>query len=320
MDTPQASDNYFMERKGVLKLASMLNDYGYMFRETFNGDIGIDGQIEHINEKSKATGRLVAAQVKSGSSYLHDKGEYYTFYPSEKHVNYWSLFPLQVILFVYNPNDDRIYFTDVKFQLSIPDRKAKHIVLDKEKYLSSETVELIFEATGQFSSEYLSIDEVFNMMLRTVCPNPTFNISYLDLFTQGLTNLCRHTYFNMELTMFIADFYNETDFGLGMTDDEHEFLHDYANFLISQHLALIDYSDYLIDWKERQLQPKFIAPLTSRGQKLLEYIKTVEEKYKDKLPPTTLVRERFIQMVIVSHDDQRRFELGKQLRTVVPQN
>src|SRR5690349_21713482 len=98
MNKPNVSENYYKEREGVLKVALELNSYGYIFRETSNGDVGIDGQIEQVNEKGEATGKIVAAQIKSGNSYLVDKGDYFWFYPQEKHRNYWCVFPLPVIL------------------------------------------------------------------------------------------------------------------------------------------------------------------------------------------------------------------------------
>ena len=154
-------------------------------------------------------------------------------------------------------------------------------------------------------------------MLNNICPNPTFNVSFLDLFTQGLTNICRHIYFSMDLAMTIADYNNKTDFGCSIGPLEHDFLHDYVKFIISQNLATINYSDYLIDWRERQLQPMFIAPLSNRGFQLLSFIREVEQKYKTDLPKTTLVRERFIEMKFFSEDDFKRLELGQKIRELL---
>ncbi|WP_051336059.1 DUF4365 domain-containing protein [Aquimarina latercula] len=313
MNTPIVSENYYKEREGVLKLALELNKYGYVFRETSNGDIGIDGQIEYITDKGNSLGKIVAAQVKSGNSYLHDKGDHYAFYPHEKHKNYWSIFPLPVILFVYYPIDEKIYFTDVRYQLNSPNQ-LPYIKLNKINYLNEKTALNIFETSGEFSMPYYSIPEVFDKMLNTICPNPTFSVSFLDLFTQGLTNICRHIYFSMDLVMTIADYNNKTEFGASIGSTEHEFLHDYAKFIIGQNLATINYSDYLIDWRERQLQPMFIAPLNNRGFLLLDYIKEIEKKDKEDLPETTLVRERFIEMKFFSSDDYARLELGKKIR------
>ncbi|NRT13594.1 DUF4365 domain-containing protein [Flavobacterium sp. 14A] len=317
MNTPIVTGNYYKEREGVLKVALELNSHGYVFRETPNGDIGIDGQIEHNNEKGEATGKIVAAQIKSGNSYLVDKGDHFAFYPKEKHKNYWSIFPLPVILFVYYPSDGEIYFTDVRYQLNIPNKKHTYIVIDKKSTLNSVSAKDIFETTGTLDIPYYSIDQVFSIMINTVCQNPTFHISYLDLFTQGLTNLCRHVYFSMDLALTIAKFNNETEFGLSIGFTEHEFLHHYIKFLMSQNLATINYSDYLIDWKERELEPTFISPLTIRGRELLEFIKKTEDSFKTELPPTTLVRERYIAMRFISQDDIMRLNLGKKLREII---
>jgi hypothetical protein len=320
MGKPIVTDNYYQEREGVLKIALSLNTYGYVFRETPNGDIGIDGQIEHVNYKGEATGKIVATQIKSGNSYLVDKGDHFAFYPQEKHRNYWAVFPLPVILFVFYPKDDRIYFTDVKYQLNIPKANQTYIKLEKHIYLSDNTAKAIFETAGAFDIPYYPIDRVFDVMARAICANPTFNISYLDLFTQGLTNICRHLYFGMDLAMHIAEYNNETEFGMTIGTNEHEFLFNYAKFLMSQNLVNIDYSDYLIDWEERKLQPKFYAPINPRGTELLSFINSIEAKHKKELPKTTLVRERFIEMNFNSLDDILRLEFGKQLRKKLLEN
>jgi hypothetical protein len=317
MELPNVTQNYWKERNGVLKVGLALNECGYIFRETPNADIGIDGQIEYVNQMGQASGKVVAAQIKSGDSYLLDKGNHFVFYPSEKHRNYWSLFPLPVILFVHYPKEDRIYFIDVKYQLNIPKREGNYISIPKTAVLNSENAKQIFETTGNFEMPYLVVDELFRLMASTCCKNPTFKMSYLDLFTQGLTNICRHVYFNMDLAMVIADYNNDSEFGMGLGSYEYEFLDNYAKFIISQNLANIDYSDYLLDWKERELVPSFIAPLTYRGRELLEYIKGIEAKYQDELPATTLVRERSIAMQFITPDDFARLEMGKRIRSIL---
>ncbi|NTD96366.1 DUF4365 domain-containing protein [Agrobacterium tumefaciens] len=317
MTTPNITDNYYKERNGVLKVAMLLNEYGYVFRETSNADIGIDGQVEHINDNGEATGKIIAAQIKSGDSYLIDKVDHFAFYPEQKHRNYWSVFPLPVILFVYYPAEDKIYFTDVRYQLNNPDRKNHYIKIPKTAFLNEITSEQIFETAGNFDIPYYSIDQVFEIMSSTKCNNVTFNMSYLDLFTQGLTNLCRHVYFSMQLAIEIAEYNNSSDFGLGIGFDEHQFLHNYAKFIMSQNLANIDYSDYLIDWRERQLHPSFIAALNPRGIQLLKYIKSIEANYKEHLPATTLIRERTVEMRFNTPDDYMRLEMGKTLSNIL---
>lgn len=311
----KTSGNYQKEREAVLLVALVLNQRGYIFRETGNADVGIDGQIEEVNSLGEPTGKIVAAQIKSGDSYLTDKGDHFAFYPHDKHRNYWSSFALPVILFVHSPSDDKTYFTDARYQLNVPGRAEKYISLSKNMYLTKDSASMLFTPSDNGLPHY-SLDQLFEVMVRTVCPNPTFNISYLDLFCQGLTNLCRHLYFSMDLAIAIAEYNNTTEYGLGIGYEEHEFLHAYVNFLLSQNLAGIDYSDYLIDWTERKLQPTFIAPITNRGHQLLAYISQIEKEHEKELVPSTLVRERYINMTFYSQDDYLRLELAKQLRAI----
>lgn len=153
-------------------------------------------------------------------------------------------------------------------------------------------------------------------MCENVCTNPTFNISFLDLFTQGLANLCRHLYFGMDLVLKIAEFNNETEFGIRMGYQEEIFLDKFVRFLISQNLVNINYSDYLIDFNEQQLIPEIYAPLTIRGLELITYIKDMEKLTKG-LPETTLIRERIINMMFFSNDDYLRLLFAKEFQQQV---
>lgn len=64
MTLPVVLPNYFQERAGVIQVAAKLNQLGLIFRETPNADVGIDGQIEHVNEKGEASGKLLAEEIK----------------------------------------------------------------------------------------------------------------------------------------------------------------------------------------------------------------------------------------------------------------
>lgn len=76
MDISRVTENSYKEREGVLKVASQLNSYKYIFRETPNGDIGMDGQIEPKGVDGEPTGKLVAAQIKSGNPSISTKNSF----------------------------------------------------------------------------------------------------------------------------------------------------------------------------------------------------------------------------------------------------
>jgi hypothetical protein len=279
---PKVPDNYFTERQGVLAVSMQLNNIGFIFRETPNADVGIDGQIEYVAD-GKAPGRLAAAQIKSGESYFRDKGDHWAFYPEQKHKFYWECFPIPVYLFLHNPQSGLTYFTDARYYLNIPDsdREYSYIPVPKTNRLDTIPGEELIKSTGPVSSTLLEYPALLKVMAQENSGNASFPLTFLELFCNGLTNLCRHLYFGMSLACDLAEIHlalDKSEFGLGVGFYEHDFLHNYTRFVISQNLAKIDYSDYLIDWYERELQPQYIAPLTSRGRGLIEYIREVEEE------------------------------------------
>jgi hypothetical protein len=280
---PKVSNNYFTEREGVLAVSMQLNRLGFIFRETPNADVGIDGQIEYVSN-GEAPGRLAAAQIKSGASYLRDKGGHWAFYPESKHKAYWECFPIPVYLFLHDPESHLTYYTDARYYLNIPerDRENSYIPVPKANRLDMVSSEELMTCVGPVSSTLLDYPELLKVMANEHSGNASFPLTYLDLFCNGLTNLCRHIYFGMSLATDLAEIYleiNQSEFGLGVGSYEHDFLHNYTRFLISQNLAKIDYSDYLIDWFEREMQPQYIAPLTSRGRGVVEYIHQVEQEF-----------------------------------------
>lgn len=119
MELPKHTYENQQERIGVHYVGLMLAKLGLIFRETSNTDVGIDGQIEYVNNTGEATGKIVAVQIKSGDSYLYDAkkdNENWTFYLDEKHMNYLEKYPIPVILLVFHPTNDSIYFTTVPFK------------------------------------------------------------------------------------------------------------------------------------------------------------------------------------------------------------
>ncbi len=90
-----------------------------IWRPTSSSDLGIDGQIEFLEEgTSISTGKLVAVQVKSGPSYFASvAGECAKYYADGKHRQYWSRLTLPVILVLHNPDNGTTVYARVKSQL-----------------------------------------------------------------------------------------------------------------------------------------------------------------------------------------------------------
>lgn len=307
MDFPEVKDSDFQGEIGVYTVGLLLSKIGIIFRPTPNKDVGIDGQIEYIS-KNKAIGKIVAVQIKSGKSYMIDKEDHFAFYPKDKHKNYWENFPLPVILMLHDPDNDKVYYSDARYYLSIPERERKYnyIPVPKSSILNESDKDKLFSQLGTSEEKFLTIPDLLHFITQETNSNASFPISFFDLFVNGLTNLCRHSYFSMQLAEEIGEAnlsYSEDEFGLGVGAGEHDFLHSYVKFLIIQNLVKVDYSDYLIDWNERLMLPQFLAPLTTRGRELITYIREREiELFTEKENKISVACERFIQMVFMPSD------------------
>lgn len=271
MSLPKYIDTNKTERIGVHKVAWVLSEMGFIFRETSNSDTGVDGQIEEVDENNNATGRIMAVQIKSGSSYLNENGTNWTFYVDEAHKNYWRLFPIPVMLLVYNPNDKNVYFVDAKYVLNATGR----IDIPKKNVLCEENKSEFLKTIGGSLAKCSEVNDVFSFMLQKKCDEIFFSVSFLELFVSGLTNLCHDLFYDVSVAMDIADVKSN---GVGISVN-HAFLWEYIVYLVKENLVEVNFHACLYDYEERQMQPRFIAPLTYRGKQLLEYISQLENSY-----------------------------------------
>jgi len=100
---PTVSDSTFTERQGVHHVGLTASQMGFVWRETPNTDLGIDGYLE-VTVNGAPIG-LIAVQVKSGQSYLGkpDDDAGFTFRAEKRHVRYWLNYRLPVFILVYDP-------------------------------------------------------------------------------------------------------------------------------------------------------------------------------------------------------------------------
>jgi len=131
------------DRVGVSKLETLFSESGWFFREQFIKDCGIDAQVE-IVENNKPTGQLIAIQIKSGESYFSESDENtITYRPDAKHVEYWLRHDLPVIVTLFNPTEDKFYWTPVSRDTIEKTKKAYKIVIPKSGVLNSENFSLL---------------------------------------------------------------------------------------------------------------------------------------------------------------------------------
>ncbi|MBE7941052.1 DUF4365 domain-containing protein [Ramlibacter aquaticus] len=283
MNLPKTGATYAQERLGIAAMQVYAARHKQIWRETGTADVGIDGNLEFVNADGFATGRLVAVQVKSGPSYFsHPSARGWKFYPEEKHRRYWESFPLPVLLVLHNPDSEQSYWTDARQALRAPRAEPSFIEIPEENVLEQTDVFGLFESAGVHDQAFIpDVADVMRELLLRQSQNGSFPVSYFDLFAHGLTNICRSIYYGMDVVSTAVE-YNlhaaGSEFGMGIGEPEHAFAFGFVKFLQAQGLAEINYSDCLIDWVDREMQPHFVAPLTSRGRAVVAAIHAEEAK------------------------------------------
>lgn len=101
-------------RSGIVKLDRVVTDMGYIWRPTPNSDVGIDGEIELVEDRA-ATAKIIKAQVKSGPSYFRKEDQSsFELHTSIDDVKYWLAANNPVVIAVYHPERDSLYAIHVQ--------------------------------------------------------------------------------------------------------------------------------------------------------------------------------------------------------------
>lgn len=272
---PKLGDEFFTERNGVNAVAQKINQVRLLWRETPNADVGIDGQIEYVDDNGIATGALVAVQIKSGASYLVGDTQAWNYTPHDKYRWYWENFPVPVLLIIFDPQTETAYWADVRQQLRIS-RGRGALRVPKSQIVVRRQRSQLFESCGVFGRPILSPPDLLSEMITRETGSVDFPVSFYELFVNGLADIGRKIFFSMGFCSEVAEariLFEGRDHGVTIGAPEYDFVHEYVQFLAGQNLAVIDYSDYLIDLKERNMVSTFLVPLTSRGHAVLEFIR-----------------------------------------------
>ena len=261
------------ERTGIHILGAIISKMGLIFRETSNSDTGIDGTIEEVNDENEATGRFLAVQVKAGESYFHDEGDHFVFYSDEKHIDYWKLYPMPVILCLFKPDENNVYYQSISKHSDV----HTHIIqIPKNQILSlsqDNNVEDLFACIGGSCSEYHSTPELYKIMNENKIQAGESYVSFMDLFVGSLTNLCADLFIDYSVMTNLLDLRTKQPvFQHG--ELEKEFFWSFIKFVTKENLASVNFDACLYDWNERSLTPRIIASLTYRGRDYRDYVES----------------------------------------------
>ena len=97
---------------GVRFVEGVVNEHNSIFQEiALENDIGNDAYIEFIKNE-QATGCCIAAQIKSGDSYVTSDGNFFL-RADKDHFEYWHSHVLPIAAIVYNPTKKVAAWCDV---------------------------------------------------------------------------------------------------------------------------------------------------------------------------------------------------------------
>lgn len=132
-----------IEDLGISFVHKQVAKMGFFFRDQPKHDFGIDAHIETADTSGRGSGRNIAVQIKSGSSYIN-RGQESTIvhYTDERHIRYWAGHSLPTLLVVYDPKQEIAWWCDVKAYVS------RHPSL-----LSRGPYKVVLPSTQQFSEE-----------------------------------------------------------------------------------------------------------------------------------------------------------------------
>jgi hypothetical protein len=115
---PKRKETTITSRKGVNYLRTIVENTGSIFNEIHQeNDVGIDAIVELFVDE-KPINKLVAFQVKSGSSF-YDKKNDLCLLPVENHFDYWINYSIPVYGLVYVPALGQGYWVNIKQHLTV---------------------------------------------------------------------------------------------------------------------------------------------------------------------------------------------------------
>jgi hypothetical protein len=125
------------DRIGVHKVGlTFLQEIGWIEREQTVSDYGIDMHVEIVNNE-EATGQLIALQIKSGESYFKNTTDKtIIYYGKKRHLDYWQFHSLPVLILLYHPILDKVYWQKISSKNVQLTEKSWKLIIPKTNILS----------------------------------------------------------------------------------------------------------------------------------------------------------------------------------------
>jgi len=110
---PKINLNTLTGEKGATILKNIVeNHLGWLYRQNHQeNDFGIDGYIDIITEVGQITGKSIAFQLKSGTSYFKEQNEIgIVFRGDKKHLNYYLNLDIPIIIILLEIENEQAFW------------------------------------------------------------------------------------------------------------------------------------------------------------------------------------------------------------------
>lgn len=264
------------EHRGLAKVHSICAEMESIWRPTVSNDLGVDGQIELLEEgTSISSGVILAVQVKSGPSYFaHPVENGFNYYPASKHRKYWARINLPVILILHNPDSNFTIYANIKPQL----KNGGPIFLDSNSIFRPEArIDLIKCAKAkyiqfdpdQLLQEFKSI--TYHADNGSIISGVDFLLSAIDP---------AQTYFEIKMVRVIQllDLVNN-EIGSTTHSETYDYIHRCIIKIVSSSLTEPFFSEFEKIWYDLEMVPDIAAPLTNQGKITIKHLWQNLDKY-----------------------------------------
>jgi hypothetical protein len=257
------------EDRGLIQVHQACVDMGAIWRPTPCHDLGIDGQMEFLDNTDSvvSTGKIVAIQVKSGPSYFsRPTTEGFAYYPSSRHRSYWGRLAIPVLLVLHDPNNYLTIYTEVKKQInndgplivpadSVFDGSARRHLLEACDFENKP--EPILRKLASLRIAFSPTDEITGIDLYITC----ISVSS-DVFTFSIARVC-------ELTEILS-----TGGLISFGQRFYEGIHRFLLIMIGARLTEDFTEAFEAQWYGSEQVPVIDVPFTANGRRVNEALMT----------------------------------------------
>jgi hypothetical protein len=272
------------EDNGLIAVHRACVDMNAIWRPTPTHDIGVDGQIELLEDNSNiSSGIIFCVQVKSGPSYFKNMNkDIVTYYPKSTHIDYWSRLDLPVILILHNPDEEMTIFCDVKKKL----RLKNNIELNTNHIFSQNCREHLIDIYRE-NKIGKSSQEVLRKLYETrIYFGNRYSAESGSNFITGIDFLlaCIKDKDVMEITISryttLKSLLNY-EYRNTITEEDYNFIFRMSMLIISFQVTDNFFKDFEEMWYENNLVPEIRSFLTEHGKKLIKMLFSNIDCYLD---------------------------------------